>query len=40
MKFGLCEVELKTKRRIERKSARVYKNIIANRTAEDQHIQT
>jgi beta-galactosidase len=36
MKFGLCEVELKTKRRKERKSAQVYKTIIAKGTAEDQ----
>jgi beta-galactosidase len=40
MKFGLCEVELKTKRRKERKSAKVYKNIIAKGTVEDQPIQT
>jgi beta-galactosidase len=40
IKFGLYEVELKTKRRKERKSARIYKNIIANRTVEDQHVQT
>ncbi len=36
MKFGLCEVDLKTKRRKERKSAAVYKNIIAKGTVEDQ----
>lgn len=36
MKFGLCEVELKTKRRKERKSALVYKNIIAKGTVENQ----
>jgi beta-galactosidase len=36
MKFGLCEVELKTKKRKERKSAMVYKDIIAKGTAEEQ----
>ena len=36
MKFGLCEVELKTKRRKERKSAAVYKNIIAKGAVENQ----
>jgi beta-galactosidase len=36
MKFGLCEVDLKTKRRKERKSAVVYKNIIAQGTVESQ----
>jgi beta-galactosidase len=36
MKFGLYEVELKTKRRKERKSARVYKNIIAKGTVKEQ----
>jgi beta-galactosidase len=36
MKFGLCEVELKTKRRKERRSAKVYKNILAKGTVEDQ----
>jgi beta-galactosidase len=36
MKFGLCEVELTTKKRKERKSARVYKNIIDKGTVEDQ----
>jgi len=30
MKFGLCEVELQTKKRKERKSAMIYKNIITN----------
>jgi len=40
MKFGLCEVELKTKRRKERRSAKVYKNIITKGTVEDQYIQT
>ena len=35
MKFGLCEVELKTKKRKERKSANVLKNIIAKGTAAD-----
>jgi beta-galactosidase len=40
MKFGLCEVELKTKRRKERRSAKVYKNIIAKGTVEDQPVQT
>jgi beta-galactosidase len=40
MKFGLYEVELKTKKRRERKSAMVYKNIIATGTVEDQPIQT
>ena len=35
MKFGLCEVELKTKKRKERKSAMAYKNIITNGTATD-----
>jgi beta-glucosidase/6-phospho-beta-glucosidase/beta-galactosidase len=36
MKFGLCEVNLKTKKRKERKSAKVYKNIIAKVTVENQ----
>jgi beta-galactosidase len=36
MKFGLCAVELKTKRRKERKSTKVYKNIIAKGIVEDQ----
>ncbi len=36
MKFGLCEVDLKTKRRKERKSAVIYKNIIAKGTVENQ----
>jgi beta-galactosidase len=40
MKFGLCGVELKTKRRKERRSTKVYKNIIAKGTVEDQPIQT
>jgi beta-galactosidase len=40
MRFGLCKVDLKTKKRKERRSAEVYKNIIAKGTVEDQHIQT
>jgi beta-galactosidase len=40
MKFGLYEVELKTKRRKERKSATVYKNIIATGTVEEQPTET
>jgi len=35
MKFGLYEVELKTKKRKERKSATVFKNIVAKGTATD-----
>ena len=35
MKFGLCEVELQTKKRKERKSAMIYKNIITNGTTTD-----
>jgi beta-galactosidase len=40
MKFGLCAVELKTKRRKERRSAKVYKNMMAKGTIEDRPIQT
>jgi len=36
MKFGLCAVELKTKRRKERESVKVFKNIIAKGTVENQ----
>jgi len=35
MKFGLYEVELQTKKRKERKSAMIYKNIITNGTTTD-----
>jgi beta-glucosidase/6-phospho-beta-glucosidase/beta-galactosidase len=39
MKFGLCAVDLKTKKRIKRKSADVYKKIVENQEITEAGLQ-